>query len=113
MEYTVVPGNQQPLTLFQQSFRRPSFGPSGSSRRRPPTKKLLVGDQHRCGVGQCEFFLFCWLGGGVVSGGCGGFLFACCQRPHTLGSEVYVKQVSPQTQSKHQQEKKQVRNGLG
>ena len=65
-------------------------------RRRPPTKKLLVGDQHKCGVGQCEFFLFCWLGGGVVSGGCGGFLFACCQRPNTLGSEVYVKQVSPQ-----------------
>ena len=86
----------------QPSFRGPPshFGsPARPSRRRPPTKKLLVGDQHKCGVGQCEFFLFCWLGGGVVSGGCGGFLFACCQRPNSLGSEVYVKQVSPQKPS--------------
>ena len=92
----------RPPSRPHQSFRGPQSSPfrpshsSSSHRRRPPTKKLLVGDQHKCGVGQCEFFLFCWLGGGVVSGGCGGFLFACCQRPNTLGSEVYVKQVSPQ-----------------
>jgi hypothetical protein len=45
-----------------------------------PKKRQFVGDQHQCGTGSCEFFLFCWLSGGVVEGGCGGFVFACCKR---------------------------------
>ena len=59
----------------------------GGSRRPPqvrhdqPKKRQFVGDQHQCGTGSCEFFLFCWLSGGVVDGGCGGFVFACCKRP--------------------------------
>jgi hypothetical protein len=46
-----------------------------------PKKRQFVGDQHQCGAGSCEFFLFCWLSGGVVEGGCGGMIFACCKRP--------------------------------
>jgi hypothetical protein len=72
-------------------------------RKHPPSKKIFVGDQHQCGVGSCEFFLFCWLGNGIVSGSCGGFLFACCQRT-SKGAEVYIKQVSPQ----NEREKKQL-----
>ena len=94
------PHHSRPSSSFPASHAFGGGRPT-SHRRRPPTKKLLVGDQHKCGVGQCEFFLFCWLGGGVVSGGCGGFLFACCQRPNSLGSEVYVKQVSPQKRQSH------------
>jgi hypothetical protein len=58
----------------------------GGGGRRPqvradaPNKRQLVGDQHQCGSGSCEFFLFCWLSGGTVEGGCGGFIFACCKR---------------------------------
>ncbi len=63
--------------------------------RQPPHKKLFVGDQHQCSTGSCEFFLFCWLGGGIIEGGCGGFLFACCQRPRSVGTDVIVARVSP------------------
>ena len=63
-------------------------------RKSPPQKKLLVGDQGYCGTGSCEFFLFCMLGGGVVESGCGGFLFACCQRPGQVGSDVIASRVS-------------------
>ena len=34
-----------------------------------------------CYAGSCEFFLSCWMSGGLVEEGCGGFLFACCNRP--------------------------------
>lgn len=44
------------------------------------TKRLFLGDQSLCYTGTCEFFLMCWLGGGLIDGGCGGFLFACCNR---------------------------------
>lgn len=63
-------------------------------KRSRPKKKFFVGDQHQCGTGTCEFFLFCWLSGGIIEGGCGGFLFACCQRPHAVGSDVIVQRVS-------------------
>ena len=60
----------------------------GGAVRRPPQvrsdqpkKRQVVGDQHQCGSGSCEFFLFCWLSGGTVEGTCGGFVFACCKRP--------------------------------
>ncbi|ROT73483.1 Serine proteinase stubble [Penaeus vannamei] len=49
------------------------------------TKRLFLGDQSLCYSGSCEFFLFCWLGGGLIDGGCGGFLFACCSRPNNRG----------------------------
>jgi hypothetical protein len=74
---------------------------SGHVARRPhqvgdqPKKRMVVGDQHQCGSGSCEFFLFCWLSGGVVEGGCGGFLFACCKRPQAqdYGSKIIAAQV--------------------
>ena len=68
--------------------------PPRQQRHGPPKKKLLVGDQGYCGTGSCEFFLFCMLGGGVVESGCGGFLFACCQRPNQVGSDVIASRVS-------------------
>ncbi|ODM91975.1 Serine proteinase stubble [Orchesella cincta] len=50
----------------------------GTSRQR-----FIWGDSAQCYSGSCEFFLFCWLGGGLIEKGCGGFLFACCQRQTT------------------------------
>ena len=44
------------------------------------TRRFFLGDQSLCYSGTCEFFLMCWLGGGLIEGGCGGFLFACCHR---------------------------------
>ncbi|KAK4316296.1 hypothetical protein Pmani_012532 [Petrolisthes manimaculis] len=42
------------------------------------TRRLFLGDPTLCYTGTCEFFLMCWLRGGLIDGGCGGFLFACC-----------------------------------
>jgi len=80
---------------FPSSFGHHRPPPSSQGKRFPPRKKTFVGDQHQCSTGSCEFFLFCWLGGGVVKGGCGGFLFACCQRPQALGHDVVLARVSP------------------
>jgi hypothetical protein len=65
-------------------------------RNRSPAPKAFVGDQHQCGTGSCEFFLFCWLSGGRIEGSCGGFLFACCLRPDGGGrnSEAIAEKVS-------------------
>lgn len=30
--------------------------------------------------GTCEFFLSCWLGGGLLEGACSGLLRGCCRR---------------------------------
>lgn len=49
------------------------------------TRRLFLGDPTLCYTGTCEFFLMCWLGGGLIDGGCGGFLFACCSRPNQRG----------------------------
>ncbi|XP_071524738.1 uncharacterized protein [Panulirus ornatus] len=49
------------------------------------TRRLFLGDPSLCYTGTCEFFLMCWLGGGLIDGGCGGFLFACCTRPNQRG----------------------------
>jgi len=63
-------------------------------RRKPhrPRQKLFVGDPSQCTTGSCEFFLFCWLGGGVVEGDCGGFLMSCCNRPNKVGHKTIVIQ---------------------
>ena len=73
-------------------FTRPS-----TRRRRPtpPRDKFFVGDQSQCITGSCEFFLFCWLQGGVVEGGCGGFLMSCCNKPNQVGHKAIVTQVGP------------------
>lgn len=47
---------------------------------RASTDHRFIGQRQSCGSGQCEFFMMCWMSGGVVQGGCGGFLFGCCQR---------------------------------
>ena len=61
----------------------------GARKPRPPPrdngqKKILVGDSGQCGTGSCEFVLLCMLGGGRLTGGCGGLLYGCCERPGTL-----------------------------
>ena len=77
-----------------QPFRRKPPPPPRTPRN--PAPRLFVGDQHQCGVGSCEFFLFCWLGGGIIEGNCGGFLFSCCLRPDGGGrnSEILANKVS-------------------
>lgn len=73
-----------------------SLSPSVSRRRpQPPRDKFFVGDQSQCLTGSCEFFLFCWLQGGVVEGGCGGFLMSCCNKPNQVGHKAIVTQVGP------------------
>ncbi|KAB7507291.1 Serine proteinase stubble [Armadillidium nasatum] len=57
-----------------QNYKRPRRGLSKAARR------FFLGDQEMCYSGTCEFFLMCWVGGGLIEGGCGGFLFACCSR---------------------------------
>lgn len=49
------------------------------------TKRLFLGDPTLCYSGTCEFFLLCWISGGLIEGGCGGFLFACCVRHNQRG----------------------------
>lgn len=49
------------------------------------TRRFFLGDPALCYSGSCEFFLFCWLSGGLIDGGCGGFLFACCSRQNQRG----------------------------
>lgn len=78
--------NERFFGLFARPFRRPSH------QRRPPTKKFFVGDPSQCITGSCEFFLFCWMSGGVVEGGCGGFLMSCCNRPNLVGHKTIVVQ---------------------
>ena len=68
-----------------------SLGAPRKPRPLPPPrdngqKKILVGDNGQCGTGSCEFVLLCMLGGGRLTGGCGGFLYGCCERPGTLQS---------------------------
>ena len=72
------------------------FG-SGRKPRPPPRdngqKKILVGDSGLCGTGKCEFVLACMLAGGKFTGGCGGFLYGCCERPGTLQSFQVAQKV--------------------
>ena len=75
--------------------RRPFRQAHQLSQHSAPSK-TFVGDQHQCSTGTCEFFLFCWLAGGLIEGSCGGFLFACCQRPDGGGrnSQAIANKVS-------------------
>lgn len=45
------------------------------------SRRLFFGDSKICYTDSCEFFLICWLTGGLIQKSCGGFLFACCHRP--------------------------------
>ena len=74
------------------------FGSGGGRKPRPPPrdngqKKILVGDSGLCGTGKCEFVLACMLAGGKFTGGCGGFLYGCCERPGTLQSFQVAQKV--------------------
>ena len=64
-------------------------------RQNAPKKKILVGDQGQCGTGKCEFVLLCMFTGGKLQGGCGGFLYACCERQGTLKSFQVAEKVGP------------------
>ena len=83
-----------------------------------PRKKIFVGDQHQCSTGSCEFFVFCWLGGGIVESACGGFLFACCTRPtDTRNTEAVVARVSAdfwfgKTNSVERKKREWIKKGL-
>ncbi|XP_043235845.1 uncharacterized protein LOC122388654 [Amphibalanus amphitrite] len=45
-------------------------------RFRPQVDERFLGDRASCG--SCQFTLMCWMSGGVARGGCGGFMFVCC-----------------------------------
>jgi len=88
---------QQHPTLSQSQNERFffTFGGPGSRRRKPAVPqrdKFFVGDQSQCSTGSCEFFLFCWMSGGIVEGDCGGFLMSCCNRPSKVGYTYIVQQ---------------------
>ena len=44
-------------------------------------RKAFFGDSKLCYKDSCEFFVLCWMTGGLIQKSCGGFLFACCHRP--------------------------------
>ncbi|XP_045605931.2 uncharacterized protein [Procambarus clarkii] len=77
--------NDRPLALpLDRNIRTTPQRSLGSSITHA-TKRLFLGDPSLCYAGSCEFFLLCWMGGGLIDGGCGGFLFACCNRPNQRG----------------------------
>lgn len=84
---------------WSNNHERFFFTLPGFRRRAPPPRdKFFVGDQAQCLTGSCEFFLFCWLQGGIVEGGCGGFMMSCCNRPNKVGHKTIVLQVGPNWQ---------------
>lgn len=88
-------GHHGPKHQQQQSQNERFFFTFPSRRRRPPPPqrdKFFVGDQSQCTTGSCEFFLICWMSGGIVEGDCGGFLMSCCNRPSKVGYGVIAQQ---------------------
>lgn len=73
--------SRPPPGYLPHDFRRGPPGRSSSHRPTSASRRFVRGDQNMCYSGSCEFFLMCWLSGGLVEEGCGGFLFACCTRP--------------------------------
>ncbi|XP_018017475.1 uncharacterized protein LOC108674083 isoform X2 [Hyalella azteca] len=63
-------------------FRRGSPRPGGTDTiDRRDYDSDIDRDPNMCYSGSCEFFLMCWVSGGLIEEGCGGFLYACCNRP--------------------------------
>lgn len=58
-----------------------SSSSSSSSSSNIGNRRIFFGDSKICYTDSCEFFLLCWLTGGLIQKSCGGFLFACCHRP--------------------------------
>ncbi|XP_037082479.1 uncharacterized protein LOC119103133 [Pollicipes pollicipes] len=58
-----------------QPYRR---APPVVHQYRPAVDHRFLGSRAACG--SCEFFMLCWMSGGTVRGGCGGFMFGCCER---------------------------------
>lgn len=75
----------QALPLGRNTRTTPPLSTPVSSSISVATRRLIFGDPTLCYTGTCEFFLMCWMGGGLIDGGCGGFLFACCSRPNQRG----------------------------
>ena len=55
--------------------------PKNQSKVTESNRRIFFGDSKICYTDSCEFFLLCWLTGGLIQKSCGGFLFACCHRP--------------------------------
>lgn len=53
---------------------------------RPSTDQRFLGSRAACD--SCEFFMTCWMSGGTVRGGCGGFMFGCCERGTRSGKAL-------------------------
>jgi len=70
-----VPTSQLPLRTQQL------LAQSNHNVDKMENRKLFFGDTDTCYTDSCEFFLLCWLTGGLIQKSCGGFLFACCHRP--------------------------------
>ncbi|XP_076052611.1 uncharacterized protein LOC143032025 [Oratosquilla oratoria] len=84
--------NDRPTALpFGQPVlqRRMGLPPQHEGGLTQSTKRLFFGDPTLCYTGTCQFFLICWLNGGLIDGGCGGFLFACCSHGNTRSEQSY------------------------
>lgn len=55
-------------------------------RFRAGTDQRFLGERSSCQ--SCEFFMMCWMSGGTVRGGCGGFMFGCCDRGHRTAKAI-------------------------
>ncbi|XP_032792839.2 testisin isoform X1 [Daphnia magna] len=78
-----------PQTFQPQQQERPGLYLGGEGHLQTPrhnelsenNRRIFFGDSKICYTDSCEFFLLCWLTGGLIQKSCGGFLFACCHRP--------------------------------
>lgn len=51
------------------------------------TTRQRQGESQKCNQGgTCEFFLYCWMSGGLLDGSCGGLLKGCCHRLAKAGA---------------------------
>ncbi|XP_059472130.1 transmembrane protease serine 6 isoform X3 [Neocloeon triangulifer] len=71
---------QQPQFPLQDYSQDDSREASRVKQQQQQQQFNVGGDQSLCFAGKCEFFLLCWMSGGLIEGSCGGFMFACCQR---------------------------------
>lgn len=78
---------------FDPKYPNPSYKPEEGINDFPSTEANALttrqrqGESQKCNQGgTCEFFLYCWMSGGLLDGGCGGLLKGCCHRLAKAGA---------------------------
>lgn len=79
--------------VFDPKYPNPSYKPEEAMNDFPSTEANALttrqrqGESQKCNQGgTCEFFLYCWMSGGLLEGSCGGLLKGCCHRLAKTGA---------------------------